>query len=68
MAILVETKSKRTDHFRISGYNVLMHNDNGQGEGGMGGVAIFFRNDYIVEELDRQGRGILKVWNGRDVG
>lgn len=65
VAILVETKSKRMDHFRIPGYNVLMHNDNRQGEGGMGGVAIFSRNYFTVEELDRQGRDIESVeWTG----
>lgn len=42
-----------------------MYNNNRQGEGGMGGVAIFFRNDFIVEKLDRQGKDIEGVeWTG----
>lgn len=61
VAILIETKSKRSDQFNIPGYNVLIHNENKQGEGGMGGIAIFVRKEFTLEELDRKGKEIKDV-------
>lgn len=66
IAILVETKSKRTDHFRIPGYNLISHNDYNYGDGGAGRIAIFVKEKFKIEEIERQGKDIKGVeWPGR---
>lgn len=65
VAVLTETKSKRTDHFRIPGYNLIKCNEYGHGDGGAEGVAIFFRTEFAAEEIDKQGKEIEGIeWVG----
>lgn len=63
--MIVETKSKRTDQFRIPGYNVCNFVFVRQGDGGSGDVAIFIRNSWVVEEIEKEGIKKLMELNGQ---
>lgn len=65
IAIITETKGKRTDHYRIPGYGVIKCNDYNLGEGGAGGVAIFYRTEMVVTEIENIGKEIEGIeWTG----
>lgn len=49
---ITETKSKRKDHLTIPGFDTYVRNECRQGEGGVGGVAIFIKKQIKRQEID----------------
>lgn len=55
IVIITETKNKRTNRFLVPGYVILIENRYMLGEGGAGGVAIFYKKKIRAEKIEDSG-------------